>query len=464
MKHYLFNQSNKYKYLLFSGDATVITTGILISYSIRIYLNQGYWKAGMFMGRLDLWHVLIVGLHLFTLYVMDLYNLDRLINLVRSSIMVVISVFLAGLMTSGFLFFVPRYVFGRQVFLIHLIVLSLLLVSWRLLIFRFLTFASKKQKIALICQSDTAKMFLNELSNSNFASVEVSHICSNDVDYQGDRNDIVFCSSLSELLKHNQFDVLVFDSTRRDFSDEEIRLILETRFKSKGVFDLASLYMNLTGKIPLEYIDGKWMMNSQGLQGIVSKPYIHLKRIFDIIVANLLLIVFSPFAIITAILIKLESKGQVIFCQERLGQNRKPFMCYKFRTMKEHAELETGPVWSDDGDSRVTRLGAILRKTRLDELPQLWNIIKGDISFVGPRPIRKHFADILTEESPFYEIRFSVQPGLSGWAQVHSCYAVPSGFEALKYELFYIQNMSLFLDIIVIFKTLKSFLKIKRTD
>ena len=136
----------------------------------------------------------------------------------------------------------------------------------------------------------------------------------------------------------------------------------------------------------------------------------------------------------------------------------RPFTCYKFRTMKMEAEKETGPIWSGKNDSRITRVGKILRTTRLDELPQLWNILKGDMSFVGSRPIRKYFADQLEKIIPFYDLRFSVKPGLTGWAQVNHSYSGSKEEQAEKfqYELFYIKNMSLFLDLFIIFKTIKT--------
>ncbi|MBW1794357.1 MAG: sugar transferase, partial [Deltaproteobacteria bacterium] len=141
------------------------------------------------------------------------------------------------------------------------------------------------------------------------------------------------------------------------------------------------------------------------------------------------------------------------FVQERLGIQRRPFKCVKFRTMVEDAETKSGPIWSTENDARITRVGRLLRKIRLDELPQLWNILKGDMSFVGPRPIREHFALQMAEKVPFYWLRYDVKPGVTGWAQANGSYAVPDGLDAFQYELFYIQNMSLFLDLLTMFKT-----------
>ena len=418
----------------------------------------------MVLDKLSPWHILLVPIHIFTLYIFDLYNIDSLVNSVRSSVLVVVSIISAGVVMSGILFFIPKYVFGRQVLLIYLFSLSLLLVIWRLIFLNGLSVIGRKKKIALLCHTDTAKVFMDFLSQSDYNQIEVSHVFCKNGNMNCENSEIKFCSSFSELLGTRQFDILAYDSSKGNFTDEEIRLILEIRQRNINIYEISSLYTNLSGKVPLEIVDGKWVMNSEGLQGLVSKPYIRLKRLFDVVVSCTLLIVLYPLLwILIAATIRMESKGNIIFFQERLGLNRKPFSCYKFRTMVENAEELSGPVWAGDNDPRITKVGKFLRKTRLDELPQLWNILKGDISFVGPRPIRKHFADKLSKQIPFYELRFSVQPGLSGWAQVNHNYAGSEDGqrEKFQYELFYIQNMSLFLDVIIIFKTIRSFLKVE---
>ncbi len=161
-----------------------------------------------------------------------------------------------------------------------------------------------------------------------------------------------------------------------------------------------------------------------------------------------------------AVLIKLDSRGPVIFSQDRVGKSRKKYRVHKFRSMMDNAEKETGPVWAVDDDARVTRVGRVIRKLRIDELPQLWNVLKGEMSFVGPRPERNHFVKQLEEIIPFYGVRFSVKPGVTGWAQV--CYgygaSVEDAVEKLNYELFYIKNMSIYMDLMIVLKTVKTVL------
>jgi exopolysaccharide biosynthesis polyprenyl glycosylphosphotransferase len=180
----------------------------------------------------------------------------------------------------------------------------------------------------------------------------------------------------------------------------------------------------------------------------------------DIIISFTMLILFSPLFFITAILIRLDSKGPVFFAQDRVGHNQKEYMVHKFRSMVENAEKETGPVWAQADDDRVTRVGKVIRKCRIDELPQLWDVLTGKMSIVGPRPERKYFTDDLEKQVPYYTERFKVKPGVTGWAQVSYDYGstVEDAIEKLNYDLFYIKNLSITLDIVIIIRTVKTVL------
>jgi exopolysaccharide biosynthesis polyprenyl glycosylphosphotransferase len=170
-----------------------------------------------------------------------------------------------------------------------------------------------------------------------------------------------------------------------------------------------------------------------------------------------MIVFLSPLIIVIAILIKIDSTGPVLFSQERVGKNRKNYMVYKFRSMVEDAEKQSGPVWAEDNDKRITRAGRFIRSWRLDEIPQLWNVLKGDMSLVGPRPEREFFVKKLEDIIPYFGQRFSVKPGITGWAQV--CYrygaSVEDAVEKLNYDLFYIKNMSIFMDLMILLRTIK---------
>ena len=412
------------------------------------------------LSRLSPWLLLVVFAHLFSLYLFNQYDLSRLINRFRSSVMVVLSVWLAGLVISGGFFFLPKYVFGRKVLLIHLAVVSVFMVLWRLFFADVLTRRGRAKRLAVVGDGQIISSFIEDLSRIPNNGFNVNSVCISN------GRATATCSlpavltrhaSVLDLLELNDFDVLAFDSTNGFFSDGEIRRILQVKYRGKAVYDLSTLYKNITGKVPLTYIDGRWLLNSNGLQGEANLPYVRAKRVFDVLLSSLLLVLSLPLFVILAVAIRLDSKGRAFFVQERLGILRRPFKCVKFRTMVEDAESESGPIWSGDNDPRITPVGRLLRKIRLDELPQLWNILKGDMSFVGPRPIREHFARKLAETIPFYGLRFAVKPGLSGWAQVNHGYAgsEEGQLEKFQYELFYIQNMSLFLDLLTVFKTVQ---------
>jgi exopolysaccharide biosynthesis polyprenyl glycosylphosphotransferase len=461
MRQYFFNYTKKRQYILLLNDILVLILSIFFSYLLRIYLNYGHFSMNAVFTRLNPWLSLVVLAHIFSLYLLDQYNLNRLIHVFQSSVMVIASVWLAGLFISSGFFFLPKYVFGRQVLLIHLLVLSVSLLLWRLLYAKILLGKGKPKRMAVVGDIQIVSSFIEQLSNIPNSGFRITDIFVSQKNSLLGKNSLLnsltTCESIFDLLKRNDFDILAFDSTTTLFSDNEIRSILHVKYTGKAICDLPTLYKNLTGKVPLTYINGRWLLNSQGIQGEMNGLYLHVKRIFDVILSSLLLVLTAPLFMIISIAIKLDSRGGIFFFQERLGIQKKPFQCAKFRTMVKDAESETGPIWSRDKDSRITRAGRLLRKTRLDELPQLWNILKGNMSFVGSRPIREHFANKLSEIIPFYGLRFSVKPGLTGWAQVNYDYAgsEEGQLEKFQYELFYIQNMSFFLDVLIIVKTLK---------
>ncbi|MBW1741142.1 MAG: exopolysaccharide biosynthesis polyprenyl glycosylphosphotransferase [Deltaproteobacteria bacterium] len=459
MKYYLFTYTKKKQYALLVGDILVLSLSVFISYFIRVYLAYGTTNVALALSRLGPWLSIVILAHLFSLYLLDQYNLNQLVNRFRSSVMVVLSVGLAGLMISASLFFFPKYIFGRQVFLIHVLIASFLMITWRLVAYFILIKRGRAKRLAVVGNGQIISSFIEELSRIPNSGFIVKSIC-----VSSSSSDSTFSStalftrheSVLDLLKHGDFDVLAFDSTNGMFSDSEIRHILQVKYRGKAVYDLHRLYENITGKVPVMYIDGRWLLSKDGLQGQVSRPYIRVKRLTDIAMSFFFLLLFSPLFMLLSCLIKVEGKGGILHRQERLGMGRKPFVCYKFRTMIEDAERLSGPVWATENDPRITPLGHFMRKTHLDELPQLYNILKGEMSFVGPRPIREYFAAQMAEKVPFYWLRYDIKPGVTGWAQANGVYAVPDGLDAFQYELFYIQNMSFFLDLLTMFKTLQT--------
>jgi exopolysaccharide biosynthesis polyprenyl glycosylphosphotransferase len=231
--------------------------------------------------------------------------------------------------------------------------------------------------------------------------------------------------------------------------------LLELRRQGVRIEDASSLYSTITGRVPVSLLDVRRLVFGKGLA--VSKSSAALHRVFGCIFAAFALLFLSPVFILIAVLITLDSLGPVFYKQERVGLNGKRFLVYKFRSMRHNAEAVSGPTWATTADSRVTRIGRLLRNLRLDELPQFINILRGEMGLVGPRPERPHFVSLLTQEIPYYNLRHSIRPGITGWAQVSAGYGstVEESQEKLEYDLFYIFNRSFVLDALIVIKTVK---------
>jgi len=239
-------------------------------------------------------------------------------------------------------------------------------------------------------------------------------------------------------------------------SAELIGNLLQLKMRGLEVIDMPNFCESAMGQIPIKNVEDSWFLYSGGFELLHRSFLQRFKRVFDVFAVSVGLVLSLPLLWILALLVKLDSQGPAFDRQERTGQNEKPFYLVKFRTMRD-AEGGTGPVWASVRDYRVTRLGRWLRLTRLDEIPQFINVLKGEMSFIGPRPERPFFVEKLKKEIPYYVLRFSVKPGLTGWAQVQYRYgaAVDDAIEKLKFDLYYIKNMSWKLDIWIAIKTLK---------
>ncbi len=231
--------------------------------------------------------------------------------------------------------------------------------------------------------------------------------------------------------------------------------VLDCKLRGIRVEDWPSFYERLTGRIGVENLRPSWMIFSDGFRRASATRVV--KRIIDIGLALLFLVLGCPLFVVVALAIKLDSRGPIFFRQERVGQAGKVFRLLKFRTMYEGAEGETGPVWARENDPRVTRIGRLLRRLRLDEFPQIVNVLKGDVSFVGPRPERPHFVTMLQQRIPYYLQRLTVKPGITGWAQIRCPYGstVEDAMQKLEYDLYYVKNMSIFLDLLILFTTVQ---------
>nr|WP_307775519.1 sugar transferase [uncultured Cetobacterium sp.] len=262
-------------------------------------------------------------------------------------------------------------------------------------------------------------------------------------------------SDLEEFVRENNIRILLLGKLQ--LKDIEIEKILKIKLKDTEVKGYLDYMLDVEKKIDVAHINKEWLLEAYGFQILRSKVQNKIKRVFDIMMSLTIGILTLPVMIIAAIIVKLESPGPIIYSQSRVGENEKEFLVHKFRSMRQDAE-KNGAVWAQKNDPRVTKFGSFMRKTRIDELPQIINVLKGDMSFIGPRPERMVFIKELEKQIPFYGLRHMVKPGLTGWAQVMYPYGatVEDAQNKLEYDLYYIKAYSLYLDIIILFKTLKT--------
>ena len=231
--------------------------------------------------------------------------------------------------------------------------------------------------------------------------------------------------------------------------------LIDLKLRGVRIESALESFEKASQKIWIEGLSTERLIFAEGF--CPSRVYLGCKRVLDLLLAIALLAVAAPVMAVIAIIIKLETPGPAIFSQERVGLLGRSFTVYKFRSMRQDAERKTGPTWAKENDDRMTRFGSFLRKARLDELPQVWNVLRGDMSFIGPRPERPYFVDLLKSKIRYYDLRHYVKPGITGWAQVMYPYgaSVEDSYRKLQYDLYYAKNISLQLDLLILLKTIR---------
>lgn len=258
---------------------------------------------------------------------------------------------------------------------------------------------------------------------------------------------------LAEVVKKQRVDEIVVALSERRGGSMPMRELLDCKLTGIKVIDIATHFEQFSGQMRLDVLSAGGLIFSGGFnQGFVRSS---VKWLFDMMVSIILLVLAAPVMLVTAALIYIESGGPIFYRQERVGRNSKTFNVIKFRSMRSDAEKDGTPRWASAGDTRITRVGKFIRKMRIDELPQLFCVLKGDMSLVGPRPERPYFVERLTLEIPYYAVRHSIKPGLTGWAQVRYHYgaSVEETGQKLQYDLYYVKNHSWFLDLVILFET-----------
>jgi sugar transferase (PEP-CTERM system associated) len=361
----------------------------------------------------------------------------------------------AGILMAGS-YLAPRSFIEHEVLPISLTLIFAFLVAWRLLYYKLQKTANLKSRIVILGTSKEARKIAEDLQLYHPLGYEfkgfIDDVC--DKPYQAILRPHILghCEQLQEIVEREHIDKNVVA-----LSDRRGKLPMETLLACKlhgvEVEEGATFYEQVCRKIMLENLRPSWLVFSQGFT--ISPPRRILKRLADIFFAVLGLFLVAPLMLVAAILIKLDSRGPVLYRQQRVGRHGTLFTVIKFRSMCNDAEAVTGPIFADKHDCRITRVGRVLRNLRIDELPQLLNVLRGEMSFVGPRPERPFFVEQFTKDIPYYTQRHSVRPGITGWAQV--CYpygaTLEDTVEKLCLDLYYVKHMSLVFDLFIILKT-----------
>jgi sugar transferase (PEP-CTERM system associated) len=417
-----------------------------------------HWSIYLFQGA-------VVGVIVVTVfYYSDLYSIDSTLPGKEWMLRLVSGFGVTCLILGIFSYFVPRPAL-RDISLTTMLMIGAGLLVWRI---EFTGLLKKRRifgKVLIVGTQTIGKTVAEELHRLKHLGMQV-------VGFIAPQAGQVVLSygnptrvRLPVFARHSTIEVVESKGVNRilvegpescaDFPAQDLVML---RLRGIPIEDCHAFYERVMGKIPITDLQPGWIVLSVGFRR--GRWIFHTKRAIDLVISIVGLILSAPIALLAVIAIKLDSRGPVIYSQERVGENERVFKLYKFRSMSNDAENGSGPVWALANDPRVTRVGKLLRKLRIDEIPQMINVLKGEMSFVGPRPERPFFVSKFKEKIQYYHLRFSVKPGITGWAQISYAYAdsEESAIEKLQYDLYYVKNISPLFDLQIIFETLKTVL------
>jgi sugar transferase (PEP-CTERM system associated) len=427
---------------------------LLIFGSVAIAARAHGAPAGVFP---DLWKIaLVTGLCQVCFYYNDLYDLTVVHSSRELLIRLLQAAGAASILIALLYLVMPSLAIGNGIFVSSLVLFLIAIVAWRLLFNRLAYTRQLEERLLIVGTGPTARMLVRQIQRQHDFGYRVVGFIEDSPGAHGILNPALVASAeeIPAVVRDFSVDRIIVCLTDRR-GRLPIPELLEAKLSGVHVEDATMLYERLTGKILIDDLKPSWLIFSTGF--VLSRWTRFTKRAFDVAVAGTGFVLAAPLTLLTALAVYLDSDGPILYSQERVGQNGRTFTLYKFRSMQVDAERDGAPLWARENDERVTRVGRVIRVTRLDELPQLWNVLRGDMSFVGPRPERPFFVEQLAAEIPFYTQRHSVKPGITGWAQVKYQYgsSVEDAMEKLRYDLYYIKHLSVALDISIVFDTVK---------
>ena len=401
--------------------------------------------------------LLIVACVQLSLYYFDLYDLKAFRSNIELGIRLLQSLGVSSILLAFLYYLFPPLIIGRGIFFISLGFVGLVIVSWRIIYNHILKTRQLDQKIMIIGSGPLAGNIAKEIVEKADTGFKLIGFITDDPERVGEKlvnpSIVGNQSQILDIALKEKVDriIVALEERRGKFPDTQL---LECKMRGIPIEEGIHFYEHLTGRLQVESLHPSILIFSEGFKK--SKLTMWEKRVSEFAFSLVGLILLSPVILVISFLIKIDSRGPVFYKQERVGERGKIFKLLKFRSMVEGAEAN-GPVWAGKNDARVTRVGRWIRKWRLDEIPQMVNVLRGDMSFVGPRPERAHFVKKLREEIPFYDQRFYVKPGITGLAQVRYQYGASKedALEKLMYDLYYIKNLSSLFDLLIIFETIK---------
>lgn len=434
--------------MLIIGDLILAFAALLFGYLLRFPESSPVelWNGGWL--RL----LVFVGVLVFASYFCELYLRERSSSGLARLARIGACLGLSFVALSVLYYAVPELLVGRGVLLLALAVYGMTQFLWHSLYQLLLSFPRFARRVLILGAGPMAEK-IGQVIPANGSNLVFAGFISPDHHDAGGR--VVGCvDQVAETVHRERAHQLVISlSERRGVLP--VREILRCKLAGVDVVDGVSFYEQMTGKLLLESIQPSWFLFGDGFR-VTDFMRFH-KRLLDLLLSFFGILLVAPLLPLIALAIKLDSPGPVLFRQLRVGEGEKLFYVAKFRSMRQDAEAATGAVWAQENDPRVTRLGRLLRKTRLDELPQLFNVLLGEMSLVGPRPERPEFVEKLNQSIPYYSKRHFVKPGVTGWAQIRYPYGASEAdaLEKLRYDLYYVKNYSLMFDLTIILETVK---------
>jgi sugar transferase (PEP-CTERM system associated) len=385
-------------------------------------------------------------------YYFDLYEPRRIPQRWEVYFRLLLVLSAVAFVLSGLIFIVPQFEIGHNVLFAGVLILSIVLLLWRRADEWIVSSPFLRERVYVLGCGSKAREIVQMLGVRRDAGYEVSG-------WSGEHSPSESSVALEAGLRELRASGTVIDRIIVALEDRRgvlpIRELLNLRLAGVVVDDAHSLVERLSGTLPLEGLSPGAILFSQGFR--VRAPVHLIRRCLSLLAAAVGLLLCLPFIPVIALAVHLSSPGPILFRQTRVGYRGRLFTTVKFRTMRADAEAN-GAVWASDGDPRITRVGRFMRKTRLDEIPQLWNVLRGDMAFVGPRPERPEFVQWLSKEIPYYDLRHMIRPGLTGWAQVRYKYgaSLEETRRKLEYDLYYLKHLSVGLDLLIMFETVKT--------